>query len=486
MKHDSYSNMMREFFGSFFHGKAPGEKKELVETQVVPSFERPGERNEREEAIAKVRASRLAMNDEAWVARIVHESDLSVEAPEGYRGNDAILSELASVPPEGVRQARTQDAPPPPLGGYENPIIPKRVYSNGLVWEVGSQIGQGASGRVFEITHAGGSQQRKRVVKFMHATNDQFRRAALWNEVGVTMLTGDYVGSEVMQEDGDTWVALVLERHKGETAWNFIQDKRDSEADYGFNADPKVAFRVAAMIRSVVHSLRRVHSAGWIHRDVKPGNIIFNTQEGEEFLSRLIDFGSAERKGNVRKKVDNFLIGTPRFMFQDMTTDTDIDSRARDYWGVMITAVLALRLVEEMRGGNIRDVIEQLQRGTRYEAPRLDDEEKAKEFFRKHKLPKAQQDFCKWLYAFIRPYDSIERRQSAWLASGVTRMVEVGELPADEWVLTTNRNRELRATFIDDDRFVRELEGHVRALGAQIGRKDVDQTLALLQEFPTS
>jgi hypothetical protein len=432
-----------------------------------------------------VRDEHAQMTDEEWVKRIVRDGNLPVEAPEGYNFSQSLMEELASVPPEGMRHARGEDAPPPPLVDDDGVVIPEHIYSNGLMWTVGCQIGKGVSGKVFEVSHRNGREQQKRIVKIMCVPDNKERRGSFWNEIAATMFTGDFVGSEIMQQNGETWAALVLERHKGKTAWDHIQAKEGFEELNEFISDPKAMFQVAVMIRSVVHTLRRMHSAGWIHRDVKPGNIIFNTDEGEESLSRLIDFGIAKRAGNVRKEVEEFFVGSPRFSLPEATMNADMDLRIRDYWGVMITAALEIGLVSDIGENTIADCFDRLQKGKKYVAPEFDNQIKADAFFKKYGLSEAQKSFLKWMYNFLRPKDDIESRRDAWQRSGITRKLPVDQIPSELWAWEQDRDgRELEVAFLNDDKFVRELDGHLRALGAQIGRKDVDKTLALLQEFP--
>ncbi|MBI4435335.1 protein kinase family protein [Candidatus Uhrbacteria bacterium] len=440
----------------------------------------------------RLREERRTMGDEAWVQRVLQEFGQTVEAPEGYQFNASLQDELATMPPEGMKHARGLDAPPPPLETESmTPTIPERVYSNGLLWEVGKMVGRGGFGRVYEVTHAGSSAPRKRLVKFMYVLNDQRLRGHLWNEVGAAMLAGDFVGSEVIQdEQGGTWAALVLERHAGENVERYISERQRTVegTEDRFDADPRSAFRMAVMLRTVLHTLRRMHSVGWIHRDVKPGNTILSAQEGEEWLARLIDFGTAAKEGLLRTQTGSrSFIGTIAYAPPETLTEIDVDLRVRDYWGAMVTAAIALGIVVRDQEKDFMKVISLLEEGRYLHAQDLDDPRVEQAFVSKHSLTSEHMAFVKWIYRFLRPRDNLFQRKAYWQRTGITKSVEVKkpepEETGTEWDLENRGAPGMSVAMLDDDKFVRELEDHIRALGAQIGRDDVEEHLSLLQEF---
>jgi serine/threonine-protein kinase PpkA len=103
--------------------------------------------------------------------------------------------------------------------------------------------------------------------------------------------------------------------------------------DTGYQGD------VSAVLRSVAAALQHAHRSGVIHRDIKPGNVLFRT-DGSAVLS---DFGIAKSAS-----VDNTLtmagaqIGTPTYMSPEQCKgDIDIDGRADLYsLGAMLYEML--------------------------------------------------------------------------------------------------------------------------------------------------
>ena len=79
-------------------------------------------------------------------------------------------------------------------------------------------------------------------------------------------------------------------------------------------------------------ALVAVHSKQIIHRDVKPSNIIIDSETG---LIKLTDFGSAkfERQTGFDLTQIGMLIGTPRYMSPEALLGDEVDSRS-DLWAL--------------------------------------------------------------------------------------------------------------------------------------------------------
>lgn len=105
-------------------------------------------------------------------------------------------------------------------------------------------------------------------------------------------------------------------------------------SDTGYNGD------VNAVLRSVAEALNHAHNGGVIHRDIKPGNVLFRADGG----AVLSDFGIAKSTTSA----DNTLtlvgaqIGTPAYMSPEQCRgESDIDGRADLYsLGAMLYEML--------------------------------------------------------------------------------------------------------------------------------------------------
>ena len=96
--------------------------------------------------------------------------------------------------------------------------------------------------------------------------------------------------------------------------------------------DPK---KVSGWLEAVAGALDYVHAQGYVHRDVKPGNILFDA-EGHAFLS---DFGVAKVLASSSDKVGSqtsmtgagMVLGTPEYMAPELIMGEPFDGRVDQY-----------------------------------------------------------------------------------------------------------------------------------------------------------
>lgn len=86
----------------------------------------------------------------------------------------------------------------------------------------------------------------------------------------------------------------------------------------------KEAIRIVAQ---VARGLAAVHAAGIRHRDVKPSNILFDT-EGN---AKIADFGIAKLTDATRVTQTGVIVGTPAYMAPEQVDNTNVDARADIY-----------------------------------------------------------------------------------------------------------------------------------------------------------
>jgi serine/threonine-protein kinase len=127
------------------------------------------------------------------------------------------------------------------------------------------------------------------------------------------------------EDDGTPWI--VMERLSGET----LADR--------MAAGPLDADFVVRVAGDVLGALAVAHKAGILHRDVKPGNILF----GDDGCAKVADFGiakSVEAVGNDATTA-GVLLGTPRYLAPERI-DGQPASPSSDLYGLGVVLYEAL------------------------------------------------------------------------------------------------------------------------------------------------
>jgi len=98
---------------------------------------------------------------------------------------------------------------------------------------------------------------------------------------------------------------------------------------------------VYRIIQEVADTLDYAHSQNIVHRDIKPGNIMYNPQDRQ---IKITDFGIARITDSVKTRTGSFM-GSPSYMAPEQMTGTHVDGRADLYaLGVSFYQLLCGRL----------------------------------------------------------------------------------------------------------------------------------------------
>jgi serine/threonine-protein kinase len=134
-----------------------------------------------------------------------------------------------------------------------------------------------------------------------------------------------------------TWVAeddtivLVMPLVRGGTLAGAV-------ADHG----PLSPSLVAQLLRQLLDALAAMHAASWVHRDVKPANLLLDhTGLGTPHLL-LADFGIALHEDDVRLTATGLVYGTPGFMAPEAARGEN-SSASQDVWAAAACALEALQ-----------------------------------------------------------------------------------------------------------------------------------------------
>ncbi|MEO3786520.1 protein kinase [Actinocorallia sp. B10E7] len=158
----------------------------------------------------------------------------------------------------------------------------------GTVWHAVDEV-LSRSVAVKEVTTPPGLDDEARAVMHERMLREA-RAAARLTHPGIVTV------HDVVEEDGVPWI--VMEFVQART----LQDVIDAEG-------PLPAARTAEIGRQLLGALRAAHTAGILHRDVKPANVMLS-----EDRAVLTDFGIAQMEGDVSLTQTGIVMGSPAYM----------------------------------------------------------------------------------------------------------------------------------------------------------------------------
>lgn len=107
---------------------------------------------------------------------------------------------------------------------------------------------------------------------------------------------------------------------------------------------PLPAGRVVHLLRQVCGALAEAHTAGLVHRDLKPGNVIVATLGGQKDVAKLLDFGLVHDLADTDDRLTRIgmVLGTPAYMCPEQAAgEAAVDARG-DIYSLGAVAFFAL------------------------------------------------------------------------------------------------------------------------------------------------
>jgi serine/threonine-protein kinase len=189
-------------------------------------------------------------------------------------------------------------------------------------YRIEAELGEGAMGRVYRARHV--KVGREVAIKVMHqdlarvpSILERFAREAL---VAARLRHPNLVSVLDVGQTAGRLPLIVMELAPG-TKLSHVID----------GALPR--WRIIDLTRQLLRGLEHAHAAGLIHRDLKPDNILVETDEAGREVPRIVDFGiavTAERDDSVvgrRLTEANTVIGTPVYMSPEQARAKPLDHR---------------------------------------------------------------------------------------------------------------------------------------------------------------
>lgn len=129
----------------------------------------------------------------------------------------------------------------------------------------------------------------------------------------------------------------------------YIQGKALSQYIYDMGPLPlRLALRIAGQM---CMGLSAAHKVGVIHRDLKPGNVIVQDQQGRPDWVKIVDFGIAQlADAPGRLTQEDVIVGTIEYISPEQLEDCDLDQRADLYAaGIIMYEMLTGKLPFEAK-----------------------------------------------------------------------------------------------------------------------------------------
>ncbi|MHC5053735.1 MAG: protein kinase domain-containing protein [Planctomycetota bacterium] len=232
--------------------------------------------------------------------------------------------------PEPVAVSGTGDTPPPATPVPETPVSatpapPKQAATpaSGIPaklgpYEVKSKLGEGGMGAVFEgyDPHL----DRRVAIKVLAsrlAQNEEFVQRFLAEARAIARVAHPNVASVFSAGSEGSEHYFVMEFIEGESL--------DDRVEKSGRLTPKSAI---GYITQTVRGLAAAHERGIVHRDVKPANLMLDTDD----KIKVTDFGLAKSSGeNLKLTQAGAVMGSPHFMAPEQGRGEETDLRADIY-----------------------------------------------------------------------------------------------------------------------------------------------------------
>jgi serine/threonine protein kinase len=307
---------------------------------------------------------------------------------------------------------------------------PEKMYFEGQEYIMKDVVGMGGFGAVVNAEPAlpaslVENHDAGRVVKFIHLKDvrvledDNLFITMIRNEIDSNDFEGTFVSGKILETDArQLFYALLLEKRSGRS----LEELRMEEPELFDTGIGKLQLMRGA--GAIVRQLRMMEKRGWLHRDVKTGNILIDMEHPE--LSRLVDHGLARESELERSKVeDDYLFtGTVHYVPEESIRGNDKDLRMRDIYGLAMS--LGLSAGQFKRNTGASDV--KIMLGSKSDRTTLkrviapidmQDIKRRVDFLQEKYSRRPERDFAAAIYDVVRPHDKEVERLKYWSENGI-------------------------------------------------------------------
>ncbi len=208
------------------------------------------------------------------------------------------------------------------------------------------KIGEGATGEVFRARHA--RLGRVAAIKLLSSGASASERSRFEREAELTATIGRAAAAAVYDigESEDGRLYYVMELVDGVTLTDLVE-----------RGGVQTPERVERIVAQVAAALRVTHEAGFVHRDVKPDNIVLLVRDGGDAV-RLLDFGLAAAIGREDgPDASDVVVGTPRYLAPEAVLAPADVSPERDVYALGALAYYLLTGRPPFTGESVVEII---------------------------------------------------------------------------------------------------------------------------------
>jgi eukaryotic-like serine/threonine-protein kinase len=217
-------------------------------------------------------------------------------------------------------------------------------------YELGSVLGRGGMGEVYEAVDTRDNQRRAVKVLYPHIASDRKQLERFAREAKIATSLGGPNVCRVLEVGATPQHApfLVMELLDGEDCAELLRRE-----------DRLPLEQVVELVSQVATGLESAHAAGVVHRDIKPRNLFAARSSDGPTTWKILDFGVSKIRESSGTLTQGQLVGTPRYMAPEQATGRAVDHRA-DQFALATVAYRALTGRPAFKGESTPEILYQV------------------------------------------------------------------------------------------------------------------------------
>jgi len=216
-------------------------------------------------------------------------------------------------------------------------------------YTLGEKLGEGGMGTVYRAHHA--LLRRPTAVKLLHAAHCTKTAVSRFEREVQLMSSLTHPNTGIVYDYGHTPDGIfyyAMEYIEGIT----LQELVDADG-------PQAPERVVHILIQICMALAEAHAMDWVHRDVKPANVMLCNRGGIPDFVKVLDFGLVKELANepsVKLSQSTALLGTPNYIAPEAIIGSGpVDARV-DVYAVGALAYVLITGETVFSGGSILEI----------------------------------------------------------------------------------------------------------------------------------